>query len=85
MSCTWNVLGLRFERHSWQRTVSWTDAQESTETDMWGRGVMHDHVLCRVQYICRECGMTRDGGFCGCDKARGDQCAARLACIGTNP
>jgi hypothetical protein len=83
MACTRPIIGLPLRRHSWERTVSWTDAPTYTETDMWGRRYDSEQVLCRTEFVCRVCGEKRAGALCECDKARGDQCPVRLACLST--
>jgi hypothetical protein len=79
MSCMKNFLGLRWERHAWERRVTLTECQTFRETDQWGRVNPAEHVTCHAQYVCRDCGAVRDGEECGCDKNRADACAVRLA------
>lgn len=78
MSCERHFLSFRWEHHDWVRRVTATESHLSRQSDMWGRQVQGEYVTCHAEYVCRDCGKTRDGGECGCDKARGDECAVRL-------
>ncbi len=80
-SCTRNILGFTWQRHAWDRRVATSEILEVPATDQWGRRIELGNVLCRVQFVCRNCGEVRDGGECGCDRARGDKCPARLASL----
>jgi len=79
MSCDKHFLNLEWERHDWVRRVSATETHTSRQSDMWGRQVLGEYATCHAVYVCRACGKTRDGEECGCDKARADSCAVRLA------
>jgi CubicO group peptidase (beta-lactamase class C family) len=46
---------------------------------MWGRQVGVDHVRCRTEEVCDDCGTVRDTGYCFCDTAKGDACPVRIA------
>jgi hypothetical protein len=82
MSCSKHFMSFQWERHAWERRVAHTERQTGHTTDMWGcRVVPVEYVSCHAQYVCRDCGAVRDGEECGCDKARGDACAVRLACL----
>ena len=81
MSCTKKVLGVQLEDHAWQRRVSWSESRWARDTDMWGRPVIHDHVICHKQDVCTVCGKVREGVDCTCDPSRAEHCAIRLAWI----
>ena len=83
MNCDKHVFNVHWAQHHWVRHVSATDSYASCEADMWGRQVENEQVTCHITYVCRECGTTRDGGECSCDKTRGDRCAPRRACLDT--
>jgi hypothetical protein len=79
MSCTKHVLNLEWPHHHWKRQVTHTETLTFHETDMWGRRYNADHVLCRAQLVCQDCGAVKDDGDCGCDLEEGARCPARLA------
>jgi hypothetical protein len=79
MSCTGHLLNFTWEHHSWQRRVTSTDDVPSRQTDMWGRVWSDPYVRCHAEYVCTECGATRDDGDCLCDAERGAHCPPRLA------
>ena len=79
MSCDKHVLNVHWDQHHWVRHVSATESHVNREVDMWGRPVASEQVTCHITYVCRECGATRDGAECGCDKNRGDVCPPRVA------
>jgi hypothetical protein len=79
MSCTKEVLGVRFAHHSWRRGVSWSEYRSDRDTDMWGRPVINEHVICHKQDVCEACGQVREGVDCLCDPSRAECCAIRLA------
>jgi hypothetical protein len=71
----------RWDRHDWVRRVSATATHEMGAADMWGRAITHEHVTCHAEYVCASCGTVKAGEECGCDLARAEQCAVRLASI----
>ena len=79
MDCTRHMLGVTWQHHDWDRRVTATENHVSDETDQWGRANESTYVTCHAEKVCRSCGAVRDDGECGCDKARADQCAVRLA------
>jgi hypothetical protein len=81
MSCSKHFMGLRWERHAWERQVAHTASRTFREADIWGRVNPADHVTCHAQYVCRDCGAIRDGEECGCDSERAETCAVRMACL----
>ena len=81
MSCTKRFLNLRWTRHSWRRRVTAAETVPIHETTMWGTAANTTFVRCHAQYVCEECGTTRDEGNCLCDTARGERCPVRLAWI----
>jgi hypothetical protein len=83
MSCSGTFLGLRWDHHKWTRRVTSAETVPTRETTMWGGVVNTSYVRCHTEYVCRECGTTRDGGVCVCDTARGASCTARLAWVGS--
>jgi hypothetical protein len=78
MTCDRHLLSLRWEHHDWVRVVAAAEDRSAPDYDMWGRPVFNEHVTCHIKYTCRQCGATRAGEDCTCDKRRGDHCAARL-------
>ena len=85
MSCTKHFLFFTWHHHHWRRAVSWAETYSSQETNMWGRPTSRDYVTCQTQYFCADCGKTKAEGYCGCDKAKADHCAVRLAWIAGAP
>jgi hypothetical protein len=81
MSCTARVLGIPWSHHAWRRRVTATSTVPTTITDMWGRDVDVEHVVCRTEEVCDACGAVRDTGYCQCDTARADACAVRLSML----
>jgi hypothetical protein len=81
MSCTRHFMAFQWERHAWERRITHTECRTFRDTDKWGRRVPADYVTCHAQYVCRDCGAVREGEECGCDRARADACAVRLACL----
>lgn len=79
MSCAKHFMGIRWERHAWDRRVTLAEDRTSTKSDMWGRSIPVPQVLCHTQHVCRDCGAVRDGGDCFCEQAEADICAIRLA------
>ncbi|HKW03580.1 MAG TPA: hypothetical protein VJN96_27385 [Vicinamibacterales bacterium] len=79
MSCVKHFLGIRWERHTWDRRVTLARDQSSPQTDMWGRSFLVPVALCHTEYVCRRCGAIKDDGDCFCEKAEADACAIRLA------
>jgi hypothetical protein len=63
------------------RRVSYTEVRTVPVTDMWARSVTEENVSCHAEYVCRHCGMVRDGEDCLCDKKRGETCAVRIECL----
>ena len=78
-ACTKHLLFFTWHHHNWHRTVSWADTYSSTETTMWGRPATSQYVTCQTHEFCSDCGKTRAEAFCGCDKAKADQCAIHRA------
>jgi hypothetical protein len=81
MRCTRHFLWFRWERHSWDRRVTLTKDWTARGTDMWSRAIPVEQVMCHTQYVCRHCGVVRDGTECGCDTAVAEKCAVRLALL----
>ena len=79
MGCTTHVLGFAWTHHDWHRSLLGTESAVFPERDMWGRPINIEHVTCHTQDVCGRCGATRAGTYCGCDKARAERCAFRLA------
>jgi hypothetical protein len=75
MSCTKRFGFLRWTHHSWRRTVAFAERHVDPDTNMWGRPIEREYVTCQKQYFCSDCGKTKSSQYCGCDKARADQCA----------
>jgi hypothetical protein len=80
-SCTRNVLGFALQQHAWNRQVTNSELLEVPATDQWGRRFDESHVMCHIQYVCRNCGEIREGSECSCDRDRGDKCPARVASL----
>ena len=78
MSCTTRFLNLDWEHHAWRRRVVATEQVSTPVTEMWGRQSTEENVRCHVNYVCDNCGATRDGEDCLCDQVKGDRCPARL-------
>lgn len=78
MSCTAHFLNLEWPHHHWKREVVCTQTLTFNESDMWGRHVDGEHVLCHARLVCEECGAVKDDGDCGCDPEEGAQCKVRL-------
>ena len=78
MACTVRVFGVSLPHHDWQRSFCGTETTTFEETDMWGRHVRGEHVVCHTRPICSECGAVGAPVECICDKSRADQCAFRL-------
>jgi hypothetical protein len=86
MSCDKHFLGLNWKDHEWVRTVTDEHSLEETLTDMWGRHVSSETVLCHTRYVCKECGKVTSERECTCDPERGEHCAIRLEYLaGTVP
>ena len=85
MACTKHFGVFTWHHHHWHRQVSWAETYSSSETNMWGRPTTQDYVTCQTQHFCRECGAIKAESFCGCDKAKADSCAIRLAWIAKAP
>lgn len=81
MSCTSHFLNFEWEHHRWRRRVTATEYLPTQETNQWGRTVYGECVRCDTEYVCEECGKTKVEGSCICDKAVGEACAIRLACL----
>jgi len=79
MSCTKDVMGVHLTHHAWRPRVTWSDRVTDRDTDMWGRPVINEHVVCHKDEVCEVCGAVRDGVDCLCDPALADRCAIRLA------
>lgn len=79
MGCEKHFLNIHWDQHDWFRRVTATESHAAPQSDMWGRPILNQHVTCHIEYVCRTCGLTRTGEECGCDKAKADQCPARLA------
>ena len=84
MSCTRHFLAFQWERHDWNRRVTFTKHKSSRGTDMWSRTTPVDEVMCRTEYVCADCGAVRYSAYCACDEAVGEQCPARLAWLARN-
>ena len=78
MSCNRSFLNVRWEHHSWRRRVTATETVPIRETTMWGGVANTTYVRCHAEYVCRECGKTREEGNCLCDGAVADHCPVRL-------
>ena len=85
MNCDTRILNVHWKHHDWVRHVSATESHANREVDMWGRPFASEQVTCHVTYVCRECGTTREGGECSCNKTHGDVCALRLAYLDAPP
>lgn len=81
MSCTKNFLNFQWDHHSWRRRVTATTTVPTRETTMWGGVAETTYVRCQAEYVCQECGTTREEGNCLCDTAVADHCPVRLAWI----
>ena len=81
MSCINNFWKFRWAHHSWLRRVTATETVPTREPTMWGGGTNTTYVRCHTEYVCRECGKTREEGNCMCDTAVADDCPVRLAWI----
>lgn len=79
MNCTKHFLFLKWTRHSWRRSVSWAEDYTAPQFDMWGRVTTDTYTTCQKQYFCSCCGKTKSAGYCGCDKAKAEQCALHRA------
>lgn len=79
MSCTQHVLNFSWERHTWRRLVTSTDTVPTRLTDMWGRMIDTEYVLCQTQEVCEACGAVRNSATCHCDTPIADACAIRRA------
>ena len=84
MTCVKHFMGVRWEQHDWERRVTHAEDRVLPRTNMWGRPVGLEQALCHTQYVCRDCGATRDDGDCFCEQARADQCAIRLAWLASH-
>ena len=84
MNCTKHLFSLQWDHHDWRPHVLSTEYVPTVDTNMWGRPVTSEFVRCRKQYVCKACGKTRADVNCVCDKAEGDRCAIRLACLGVS-
>jgi len=81
MSCTKHFLSFHWKRHSWVRRVTAAETVPTRETTMWGGVTNTAYVRCHTEYVCKDCGTTREEGNCLCDVAHADHCAIRLAWI----
>lgn len=81
MSCTRRFLNFRWVHHSWRRRVSSSETVPTHETNMWGRVVDGESVVCHKQEVCEVCGETRGDMSCLCDTKHAERCAIRLAWI----
>jgi hypothetical protein len=64
--------------HDWQRSFVGTETASFGETDMWGRHVRGEHVVCHTRPVCSRCGAVGHPAECICDKQQADRCAFRL-------
>ena len=83
--CTKHFLFFTWQHHHWHRSVSWAHTYSSEETNMWGRPTTNEYVTCQTLHFCSDCGTTKAEAFCGCDKAKADQCAIHRAWTEATP
>ena len=81
MSCTKHFAGFEWKHHDWSRRVTLSKSRTTPATNMWGRPAPIPDVICHAEYVCKNCGVVRDGEDCLCDQDRGDRCAVRLEWI----
>ena len=67
MTCTKRFLNFHWDRHSWVRRVTATQTIPMHETTMWGTDANRTYVRCHTEYVCQECGKTKEEGNCLCD------------------
>ena len=73
-----DLLPVGGEHHSWNRRVTHTEYRTARGTDMWGRTIPVDEVICHTQYVCQTCGAVKAEGECACDVEKGELCPPRL-------
>lgn len=78
MACTSHVFGIPIRHHDWRRSFVGTDTDVSIESDIWGRPIRSEHVVCHTRPVCAVCGEVGAPVECICDKTKADQCAFRL-------
>jgi hypothetical protein len=78
MSCSKHFLGFNWRHHDWHRHVTYGTVVDTVLTDMWGREVHADHVVCHTEYVCGDCGKVKVDRECTCERECGDRCAIRL-------
>ena len=78
MSCTTRLFGIPIGRHDWQRTFCGTETEVVKDSDMWGRRVNGEYVVCHTRPVCSTCGAVGEPVECICDKSKADCCTFRL-------
>lgn len=78
MTPTRGLLNAPWHHHSWHSQVTSTEHLADEATNMWGRVVSGEHVICHKQVICSECGEVRGESDCLCDLAEAERCRIRL-------
>ena len=81
MACQSDQLPVSFPHHVWRTEVTSTDYIQDQNTNMWGRTVFDEHVICHKHEVCERCGATRNERDCICDDEVGHQCAIRLTML----
>lgn len=76
MNCCRRLLNHHW--HTWRRRVTAAETIPTTETGMWGNTITSKYVRCHAEYVCDQCGDTREEGACLCDPSRAEHCAVRL-------
>lgn len=81
MQCKSELLPVAFPHHVWRTEVTSTHYLKDQATNMWGRTVYGEHVICHKHEVCERCGEVRSERDCICDLSVGEQCAIRLECL----